>query len=368
MITTMPRPPRPETAQPAAASSARWRFFVLIIAGAAAAICAADSHAQDPPATSETIAAPTETAPGQPLVSWTESEKAALRVAVGRPQTKGGSALYMLLAKAATLAPLTDAQWSTLDQAAYTTLVNEPERDTGRPIRLQLRVQLLQKLVAGSDEMGAAYNWRQGTPAWRIDAMEAQAMVHGEQLPIHLFCVQDPMPVLGDPLWLDGEELVYGAEGKGLSRSKAGPLVEVAGLYFKAWETELRGDGADGTISLGSPVARVPFLIVWDMRRIRGGRADLGGASGTPRTIFFITLIVMVFVIFYLLKRTVRQRRRTDRLATMVGRGAYQPLRNVDSDDDPEARRDEEEEAVDPDLAAAAEAYRREREQENPDA
>jgi hypothetical protein len=370
MITTMPRPSRPKTVQPAAAGKVRWQLVVLFAAGLIGALCATDCLAQDQPDTAD-VSPPV----GLPLVNWTESEQAALKVAVGRRRARGGSALYMLLAKAATFAPLTDEQWASLDQVAYANLVSQPQRYTGQPIRLQLRVQLLQKLTAGSDEMGAALNWRQGTPAWRIDAFEAQAMVRGETLPVRLFCVQDPMEVLGKPLFEDGEESVYGAEGKGLSRSKPGTLVEVAGLFFKTWETELRESDTirtevaeDGTITMSPDLGQVPFLIVWDMRRIRGERVGQGNSNGMPRAIFIVTLLVMLLVMFYLLKKAVRQRRRGDGLATKIGRGEYRPLRDIEADDDPDVERDEEEEAVDPDLAAAADAYRREREQENPDA
>ncbi len=276
----------------------------------------------------------------------------------------------MLLAKASEMAPLSDGQWSSLDQVAYANLISHPERYTGRPIRLRLYVQLAQKLIAGSDELAATPDWRQGNVVWRIDAMEPEALDRDEELPIRLFCVQDPTAVLGRAIMQDGEELVFGLKGR-----TNGPLVEVAGLFYKTWDFEPRQSQSiqtqvqeDGTIAMSSGLISNPILVVWDMRLVSRRETSIMSDSTPFKPALIITILVMLVVVFYLLKRTIRQRRQTDRLPARAGLAQYHPLRDVELDDEPEAERDEEDEAVDPDLAAAADAFRREREEETPDA
>ena len=362
MITTMSRP---HTYLRTATGNSYRRLIAACLAGILALALAATAQAQDLPAqpSAAQSARP-------PQVDLTKSDRNALTAAQGKRRQMAGSGLYMLLAKAADMEPMADDQWALLDHVAYPNLISQPEGYTGRPIRLRVYVQVAQKLTAG-DTLGITPDWRQGRVAWRIDAIEADSPRTDKYPTVRLFSVIDPTDIFGKPIRQDGEELVYAVQGGG-----AGPYVEVAALFYKTWEAESRDAESlqiqfqdDGAMAISPGVTQVPVLVVWDMRPAQGfGRSSLETSQTIPKAFLAITILVMLAIIFYLLKRTVRRRRKTDALAERIGHGGYKPLRDIEMDDEPETPRDEEDEAVDPDLAAAAEAYRREREQETPDA
>ena len=359
MITTMPRPNT--------TSRARRRMIAALLTGLCVLTLTATGQADD-----RMPAEPAAAAPGPIVIEWTDSEQGALKVAVSRRGEMAGSALYMLLARASGIGQLSEEQWASLDHVSYANLVGQPLQYAGRPIRLRMYVQVAQRLEAGVDELGTTPDWRQGRVAWRIDAIEADSPTHPDERAVRLFCVTDPTAAFGKPLSIEDDgELVYAYD-----KVNDGPYVEVAGLFFKTWQAETRQADAgsarangDGSISLAADTIDVPILIVWQVRTMSPPQPTRLGARRTSLpTMIIMIAVVLAAILFYMLKRTLRQRRRGEGPSMRMGHGEYKPLRDIEADDDPDADGDEEEEAVDPDLAAAAEAYLREREQENLDA
>ena len=285
------------------------------------------------------------------ILALTPAERDALEVALVREQQMIDSILYPLLAKTTSLPELTAEQRDSLPKPPYAALVEQPGVYAARPIRLRVIVLIARVIKAGSSELGATLEWPQGQQVWILDGFVSEGDENAVSRPIRILSVVNPFKALGRKRELEGDEWHF---------SKPGPQVEITGVFYKIWQTETRESDERSNRSRSGAIGleqtnRFPIVLAWqfgtpieppsssNLMGLIGMGAMLGGA-----------VLLLVIVVY-----SARQRRR----AALAARadphrwwGGYQPLRDTESDPDPDSVLDDD---IDPAVKAAAEAYRR---------
>ncbi|MHC4561267.1 MAG: hypothetical protein ACYS8X_00675 [Planctomycetota bacterium] len=297
------------------------------------------------------------------ILALNPAERGALDVAMSRRRELTGSALYFMLDKASRLPPLAGEDLNALDRPSYHNLVRWPQRYAGRPIRMRVLVQLVQKQTAGAPgELGIdRTHWRQGRVAWLIDGFDADGEL-AIQRPVRIFSVADPTPILPKPVKIVNDNEWHYPQ----------TLVEVdlAGVFYKVWEHEERG--TEDTTRRRQPgdiqikqFRSYPIVIAWQLNPVGVSRTRQPHAFVAMDFIGFIVIgLVFMVVVFFLLARHVRRTRRAGRNGSPFWEGKYRSLRDEEEDDDQAP--DDNDLDIDPALKAAADNYRRQHGQDQP--
>ncbi len=263
----------------------------------------------------------------------TLSEKDAMLLSRTRDaaQSVQNAGFYFLLSKVASLPALSPEDYRQLDAPAVANLLRAPDRYRYQPIRLRVKVYRIRRLTVG-DGMTAGPYWSDEKPVFLIHAGNANLSDPARE-PLILYAAGAP-PNPGPPseTYPDGDR-----------EYKHGPEYDVAGVFLQYIRIPESGDG-----NTPPPQREYPVVLVWQMVK-----CDPLGAADWPGRLFGAVVflgILLAAAVFILLKKRIRQAKA--HAPTWRGLRHDLPHRNTDTTGDIE-------EAVDPDLASAAEDYRR---------
>jgi hypothetical protein len=259
----------------------------------------------------------------------TDADAGAYEVARSRRgQIDDQPALTMLLRRVAALPQLEANEMGELDWPAWRGLQERPDVYAGRPIRLRVYVVRAIKWEPGKHFV-ATVDWpRDRGPIWRYDCLNAEAQRPADE-PFYVLSTTEPNTFLGPPreVGLEGD-WVY---------SNPNPMM-LAGVFYKVYSgTDRAGLTRDYPVVIAWQIQRAPVLA-------------LGGAGGSGLAILIFLLLVVAGFFFWRTRRSVLAARRP-RAGQALSQGPRQEEGPVP--DGP----------VDPDLADAAEAFRRSRQQ-----
>ncbi|MFP3937058.1 MAG: hypothetical protein ACLFVW_01860 [Phycisphaerae bacterium] len=244
-------------------------------------------------------------------------------------------ALYLMLRHTASLPELSAEKMADLASPGYGNLLEYPSRYRARPVRRRIYPKVVRKLTPDKG-LGRSRYWPGDRPVWRIDGLNAT----GESAinePVVVLSVVDPTALLGEPTSVSEDgRMVYDPNF----------TVEVAGVFYKVWTTESRGDE-----HIESKKTDYPVLLAWQLKHVSGGASKLAGDT-LQALIMFLAVALMLILFFYM--------RRKSRDQTPA-RYHYRPRRKTQSPNGPET------EEVDPELRAAAEATRDHRTEDDAD-
>lgn len=271
-------------------------------------------------------------------LQMTRDEEKVLADVADDSATPEESAFYLLMAKIADLPDVPDDQWYMLSQPEPKTLVDLPERYRYQPLQMDVRVFGLAKLTTDAGEITGGVYWPKDQPLWELHATAGLEPDPNAQ-PLILYT---PFPPPGLP---EAEEVDTPSPADGqLDRTfPAGVPYRAAAVFYKLLRRPSRGNA-----SQPSRPQTYPALLVWYLQP-NPGKADRETLSQSETffptgTILFALFVVLV--LFVLVKQRVRSYKRGEASAHREGRA-------WDEEHAPDG-------PVDPDLAAAAEAYRRE--------
>jgi len=280
-----------------------------------------------------------------------DANRDSYEVAFDRIRQLNESALTMWLQRVSRMPELSKDQFRDLDRPSVKNIMRTPKRYAGQAIVVDVYAVRVWKWMP-PDDFTATRWWNiHAGPLWQVDCLNADAQYPGEE-PIFVICTFDPTPILGKHKRIGDEgELLYPLQ----AQSGYQPKYRLAGVFYKLFETRDK----DGR------TRQFPVLLVWQMNRA-GGRDKVtgpGGMLGTRHTLIIASVLVLAFAFIYLKKKASRAKR--------GGRSGpeYRPLRGEDLPGQPAAGpalppddEDEEDDQVDPQLKAASEQYRKEKE------
>lgn len=285
-------------------------------------------------------------------ITLTEQEATVLEDIQDRTGKFDETALYVMFAVAARAPRLEPIEWHELDSPAYVNLLAEPDRYRATPLHMKVKVYVVRKRQAGAGLGFRPKLWPKDRPVWEMDCVQT-GVPHEDDKPLKVFSIVDPNAFVGESDRTDRYRRgVY----------KGGRRIRIAALFYKVYRAQEEGSG---------DMRDYPELIAWQISRtalpLRGVGSGLGGlANFLP----LLLLIIALAVGFYFTRRRLA-RLKADRAPA----ARYRPLRyrsdtQAPGPPEPEGGRDGKEQAdgpVDPDLAAAAEEYLREHEEEQDD-
>lgn len=263
------------------------------------------------------------------ILHLSDAEAGAYEVARSRRgQIDDQPALTMFLRRVAALPQLDANEMGQLDWPAWRGLQERPDVYAGRPIRLRVYVVRAIRWEPGKHFVATADWPRDRGPVWRYDCLNAEAPKPADE-PIYVLSATDPNTFLGPPreIGLEGD-WVY---------SNPNPMM-LAGVFYKIY------DGKDTT---GLERA-YPVVIAWQIQR--APVLALGGTGGSGLAILILLLVVAAGFFFWRTRRSVLAARRPRAGQALPQRA---PQEEGPVPDGP----------VDPDLAAAAEDFRKGRQQ-----
>lgn len=255
------------------------------------------------------------------------------------------AAFYLLLQRAATLAPLGADELIHLDRPAYRSLIAEPSRYRCRAVRMTVRVHTVKKMT-GRELVAGGRVWPTDRPVWRLRCSDAN--VSAETGPIVICSTVEPTG-LGKPSDktkkdkedYEPDELLYAEPRE----------IELALVFYKVYKGNRQDTGAERDY---------PVAIAWYMPTAGDGATGLGALD--IRYVAGAVGIIGLCLAYYFIRKRVK------RMGKPGTRIEYKPKRDEPVDEpvgeaeDDEAEDDgAEAEAVDPLLAAAAEEYEKER-------
>lgn len=316
----------------AALAAATVVSFVRAEAPAAATESAPATAGDDRPSFAPADPLPTAGSVEQGL-ELTEIERQGLLGIADRRFQLDEEGLYIVMRRAAALPKLGPTKWDALDRPAYENLLKRPADYRLRPIRMTVLVNSVRRVEAGDGLAQYSRWWRRGKAAWIIDGMVPRgddALV--AERPIRLVSVAPPPELRRDP-----ERT--GDDGASLYTAP-GPPINAAGVFYKVVTLESR-DGA---------MRDYPVLIAWQLESARPVGAT--GFDASTMAIIIVLLLVLLAVGFIVLKRHIKGLRARGQEARRTGE---------DEQDRPAPVEPSDVDQVDPELRAAAESYRRER-------
>jgi len=264
------------------------------------------------------------------------------------PQPEDRKDFYILMGKVADLPPLKDADYYDLDRPAYRSFMQEPNRWFGRPMRMTVLVFQVEKLTVDNGKLNASIFWRKEAPIWKLYCLNAKAETPGLE-PVTVYVPVDPTNILGQP--------PHKSDHGRMGYEVPGRRAEIAGVFLRNYQDVNRG-GVDGRPT----VREFPAVLAWQIAPPTEWEKKTNAFSESH----FILLLLAGFLILFLLMRARMARNRREQPDTWESR---HPMREADRMEEGDAEPPEEEEPgpVDPQLAAAAKQYRKEKGIDEPD-
>jgi hypothetical protein len=335
-----------------------FRFGTGLVVGCLVAWAAPAAEEPNQPIT--TVSVPVSLPPARPSpvkpiaqrITLTEEEKTVLDDLQDRTDQFDEAPLYVMFAVAARAPHLEPIDWHDLDQPAYVNVVADPNRYRAAPLRMEVKVFQVSKLQAGAGLSFRPGIWPGNRPVWRMDCLQTDTP-YEKNKPLRVYSVVDPEPYIGQEDEKDSHNIRSYNRGR---------RVRIAALFFKLYRTREEQSGE---------LRDYPELIAWQIGRTVSSLRDSGGVGGLAHFLPLLLLIVALAAGFYFTRRRLAKLKQDS-----AGLGArYRPLRyqaEGPSGDDrgrqgPDGR-EQVDGPVDPDLAAAAEEFLREHEEERDDA
>lgn len=323
-----------------------WRFLaILVFAGLFALGVAMVFHhpgrqkpgadeASQPPQTNSDAAIPIAESVEEGL-TFTDEQRELISAVRDNTSELSEPGFYLLLRHTASLPKLSDQEMTALASPSYTDLLEYPSRYRARPLRMRIYPKLVKELTPGSG-LGRSLHWPGERPVWRIDGLNASGESPINE-PVVVFSVVDPTALLGEPTsTADDGRMLYEPDF----------TIEVAGVFYKVWTAESRGDE-----QIEPQETDYPVVLSWQLRTAASGASRLAGET-LQAIIMFVVVALLVILFFYMRHRTREQPAVQQR---------YRPRRRTESDSTPETRE------VDPELRAAAEDTEKHRTEEDAD-
>jgi hypothetical protein len=286
---------------------------------------------------------PTNAAPNE----WLELSEQDRQILTNvRDDTQGveEAGFYMMLSKVAALPPLDAAAQRRLDSPAPANLLARPDAYRYQPLRLLVRVHTVTRLTTDrrhSDRLiSPSPHWPSDQPIYQIHAVAVDPHSR-EALP------EAPLKIYSPHLPPNLPDAGPGEDGFVEYGENVAAIYEIHAVFYKTIETLSRGSDDEPP-----QLRRYPVVLAWQWQRL-SGHETLGALGNYIITgVIALGLILAAAVFFFLRKRT-KQTRAENSLWQR-----YKPLR----DEQPPAATQEQpepDETIDPDLAAAANDYRR---------
>ncbi len=242
---------------------------------------------------------------------------------------------YMLMGKIAKFPQLSVGQSKDFDIPAYGNLLRQPGRYRLEPVRLTVRIVQIEKLTVGDGKISSNPYWSSDKPIWAIFGPPADSEAPETQ-PMIVYCTTRPSDLPQPKKILpNGREEFSGKI-----------LYTINGVFYKYIET-MAADGK-GT-------RKYPVLLAWQSRPAESKIFDVKNSVWANQVLAGVVLLATVLalaVFVYIRKKTKPARQR---LAEPNQKFSGQTHSANDDEDFVE---------VDPELAAAAEQYRQEHQQE----
>ena len=309
--------------------------------------------AGSPAATTRPATAPAEENPAltQGIIKLTGSEWMLWKLTSQRPSRFWEDILFVMLSKTAALPPLTEEQFEELDRPAYKGLVSDPDRYVRlpvRPIRVAVRVVRVERLLSGKG-MPRSEHWPADKPVWQIQCLYAEARTPLEQ-PLTVLSTVDPTGLLPKPSEEGEEDGVPYVEYRYTDPScRQLPLLEPAGIFYKTRKDKDR-----------SPEKKerdYPIVLAWQLARPAQGKSGTGWVLGA----ILAGILVLAAALFWFLQRSIRGIRKSRELMATHRALHDRPKRPEDE----AGAEDDKSSEIDPELRAAVEQYRKEKQGEH---
>lgn len=267
-----------------------------------------------------------------------------------------GTALFMLMERAGALPALDALEIKRLDRPAHRSLMKTPARwrlirGPARwrcpPMRMTVTVHRVMKMNGLSMEAPPAL-WPVDKPIWRMECTDASvAHLRG---PITIWSTVEPKG-LGEPSEPTDEDEDTYEQGELIYKRK--PQIEVVCVFHKLYEAK-QMKGRKGKERL------YPLVVAWQAGEARAA----GRSTGFDQKYLIAGLAICAVALAYYLIR-----KHTRRLSKPGPAIKYRPKRDeIDAaggDDQADAQDDDQ--SVDPQLAAAAAEYEKERQDRDAD-
>lgn len=256
-------------------------------------------------------------------LSLTEDQRQALLVARSRKGQLDESALYIMLAKAASVNRASRYDPARLAQPIAADLERHSDLYVGQPMRISIVPFRVQKLLPGR---GLSYSrdWPADAPVWSIRAMASESDV---DVPLLILSVTEP-DIRGQ--WAEVAPNAWDIT--------AAQVLEVQGVYYKLYS----GPDTSGK------VRDFPVLIAWRVGPVAKPVqiTGQGGWSSGP----IIGLLGVAILVFLFIRNKARGQRRDGSYST-----AYRPLREelAEIDEHLASRSSADPADVDPELKQA---------------
>jgi hypothetical protein len=285
-------------------------------------------------------------------ITLTEQEATVLEDVQDRTGKFDETALYVMFAVAARAPQLDPIEWHELDSPSYANLLAQPDRYRATPLQTKVKVYVVTKRQAGAGLGFRPKLWPKDKPVWEMDCVQT-GVPHEEDKPLKVFSIVNPKEFIGEADRTDRYR-------RGIY--KGGRRIRIAALFYKVYRAREEGSGE---------MRDYPELVAWQLSRTALPLRGAGGGLGSLANFLPLLLLIIALAVgFYF------TRRRLAKLKADHAPGArYRPLgyrsdTQAPGPPEPEGARDAKEQAdgpVDPDLAAAAEEYLREHEEEQDD-
>ncbi len=285
----------------------------------------------DPPARKKRV-------PLAEAIALSENESAALVVIDDRSESLDESAFYMLLSKAAKLAERKDRRPPHLDRPTAGNLLAKPKRYRGWPINMRLKVYRVEKLTSPVG-LSPSVHWPAGQPAWKIDCHDS---LSGKP-PLGVVIVFSPV----EPTML-GKPDTIGDQGEWLFDKD--PTMVISGFGYKVWRSKDEGGN----------IRDYPAVIAWRFDPPPKPKKEASRFSMSQ----MVGVGLLLLMVYMFVRRYIAMRRGKETPGEVLV--TYKPWRQRLAEREA-AERANEDAQVDPELKAAANQHRKEKEHHDAD-
>ena len=267
----------------------------------------------------------------------TEMEKTILSDTRDRSRQLDEKGLYVMLRRTAALPLLNPRQLDSLNQLSLENILIAPETYRGLPTKLKLAVFTVQEWKPGK-QLSISKWWPKGRSVWCIKGIDVSGK-EPSKLPVLVLSVMNPLDKLPTPSREEEDVKVFATA----------PRVEMAGVFYKVF-----ADPSVGSKTQESAMTDYPVLLVW---QVLPAAPLLTPPAQSPYNspIVWIGVLVLLAVLFFYFRKAARQAKN----AVHVGTVEFHRTRVDD------LLKEESHEEVDPDLKAAAEQFRVQRQKNN---
>jgi len=305
------------------------------------------------PATRATTVPATAPSPPPPgVVELTPGEAEAWRDVTAKPTAlvERQTTFCMVLAKVADLPEMSEEQLARFGRPAYAELQEHPERFATPPIRgLRKKVHVAKVFRVSPDNGTMTYSqyWRRNRPVWKLFCLDAE-VPHPHDCPLIVFTPVDPTHLLPEPDRTGEEDGVPFTAYVAREPYTDLPTLDLAAVFYRI--RRAREEGSEN-------VRDYPVLIAWQLK----GGPDKSG-MGHAKYLILLFIVLIAAGLFYYIRRMAK------RHPPGSGQGpAYAPRRDrgtggAGEEPAPAEEKQAADGPVDPDLAAAAEEFRKRKE------